>query len=86
MPADDGPLWNVRNEWTTITEPNGLRPWLTEAGITVGYDQILGVEVVILYRPATTEWPTGPLASRRCRRTERSGTRGTGGRGPGNAS
>ncbi|MDQ1113942.1 hypothetical protein QE418_003390 [Microbacterium testaceum] len=51
MPADDGPLWNVRNEWTTITEPNGLRPWLTEAGITVGYDQILQAEVVILYRP-----------------------------------
>lgn len=51
MPADDGPLWNVRNEWTTITEPNGLRPWLTEAGITVGYDQILGLEVIILYRP-----------------------------------
>jgi hypothetical protein len=51
MPAPDGPLWNVRNGWTTITEPDGMRPWLTAAGITVGYDAIAGAEVIILHRP-----------------------------------
>jgi hypothetical protein len=51
MKADDGPLWNVRNGWTTITEPNGLRPWLTEAGITIGFDAIAGADIVILHRP-----------------------------------
>jgi hypothetical protein len=51
MNASDGPLWNVRNGWTTITEPNGLRPWLTEAGITIGFDPIAQAEVIILHRP-----------------------------------
>ncbi|KJL39918.1 hypothetical protein [Microbacterium trichothecenolyticum] len=51
MPAADGPLWNVRNGWTTITEPNALRPWLTEAGITVGFDPIAQAEVIVLHRP-----------------------------------
>lgn len=49
--APDGPLWSMRNEWTTITEQNGLRPWLTEAGLTVGYDVIAGAEIAILFRP-----------------------------------
>lgn len=51
MQADDGPLWNVRNGWTTITEANGLRPWLTDAGITIGFDKIAQAEVIILHRP-----------------------------------
>lgn len=51
MDAPEGPLWNVRNGWTTVTEPNGLRPWLTEAGITIGFDSIAQAEVIILHRP-----------------------------------
>lgn len=49
--GDDGALWQVRNEWDTITEQNTLRPWLTQAGLTVGYDDVLGVEVATLFRP-----------------------------------
>ena len=50
-PNPDGiPVWGVKNEWTTITEQDELRPWLTRAGISVGYDYIAGVETVILYR------------------------------------
>ena len=51
IPSPEGMVWSVRNEWTTITEPDALRPWLTQAGITVGYDPIDGVEVVWLFRP-----------------------------------
>ena len=46
-----GPIWNVRNDWNTVTEPNSLRPWLTEAGLTYGFDQVLGYEVLTLHRP-----------------------------------
>lgn len=49
--ANDGPVWGVRNEWNTITEQDGMRPWLTQAGITVGYDPSSEMETVILYRP-----------------------------------
>ena len=49
--APDGPLWTMRNEWTSIVEPNSLRPWLTEAGISIGFDSIFGVEVLTLFRP-----------------------------------
>lgn len=49
--ADDGPLWGIRNEWTTITEQNGMRPWLTQAGIAVGYDPSIGQETLVLFRP-----------------------------------
>lgn len=51
MDAPGGALWNVRNGWTTVTEPDGLRPWLTAAGITVGYDPIAEADIVILHRP-----------------------------------
>lgn len=49
--APDGPLWTMRNEWTSIVETNALRPWLTEAGIMIGFDSILGIEVLTLFRP-----------------------------------
>ncbi|ALJ22050.1 hypothetical protein [Microbacterium sp. No. 7] len=67
IPGPDGPIWNVRNEWNTITEQNALRPWLTEAGITYGYDQINKAESLTLWRPGyyrrayrLTEFPTLP--------------------------
>lgn len=67
--TDNGnqPLWNVRNEWNTMTAQNGIRPWLTEAGVTYGYDQVYGVEVLTLHRPGyfrrafrTSTMPTLP--------------------------
>lgn len=51
VPTDDGVVWNVRNEWTAIAEPDPLRPWLVQAGIAVGFDAIAGAEVVTLFRP-----------------------------------
>lgn len=51
VPSPDGVVWNARNEWTTIAEPDGLRPWLIQAGISVGFDAIAGMEIVMLFRP-----------------------------------
>lgn len=51
VPSPDGIVWNVRNEWTTIAERDGLRPWLIQAGISVGFDAIMGAEMVTLFRP-----------------------------------
>lgn len=62
-----GPVWGIRNEWNTITEQNGLRPWLTDAGVTIGYDPAAEVETAILLRPGyyriagrRTSFPTLP--------------------------
>jgi hypothetical protein len=51
IPTPSGMVWNIRNEWTTISEPDNLRPWLTQAAISVGFDAILGAEMVTLFRP-----------------------------------
>lgn len=51
IPSPAGPVWNVRNEWTTIAEMDGLRPWLVQAGITIGFDAVAGAEIVTLFRP-----------------------------------
>ncbi|MCZ4066439.1 hypothetical protein O1W71_01990 [Microbacterium sp. H37-C3] len=51
IPDERGPLFLIRNEWTSIVEMNTLRPYLADAGILVGYDHVLGVEVVTLFRP-----------------------------------
>lgn len=51
VPSPHGMVWNIRNEWTTITEPDALRPWLTQAGVTVAFDPVLGAEFVTLTRP-----------------------------------
>lgn len=47
----DGPVWGIRNEFNTITEQNGTRPWLTQAGISVGFDPSANLETVVLFRP-----------------------------------
>lgn len=50
--GDDGSAyWQVRNGWDTTTVQDAHRPWLTEAGLTVGYDPINQVEVLTLFRP-----------------------------------
>lgn len=49
--SPDGPLWTVRNEWNTVTEQNALRPWLTQAGVTYGFDQVYQVETLTLFGP-----------------------------------
>jgi hypothetical protein len=52
VPDDGGsPIWQVRNGWDTISIQDRNRPWLTEAGITVGFDPVAELEIVVLYRP-----------------------------------
>lgn len=48
---DSSPLFRQRNGWDTTTIQNSLRPWMTEAGLTVGFDPVLEAEIAILYRP-----------------------------------
>ncbi len=47
----DQPLMVPRNGWTTFTQQYVDTPWLAEAGITIGYDPVLGGDTIILYRP-----------------------------------
>lgn len=52
IPQDGAePIYNVRNGWDTAAIPDRLRPWLTEAGVTIDFDPINEREVAILYRP-----------------------------------
>lgn len=51
IPSPTGMMWTIRNEWTTISEQDSVRPWLTTAGISVGFDAIAGAEIVTLFRP-----------------------------------
>ncbi|MFF7293217.1 hypothetical protein ACFY9N_11870 [Microbacterium sp. NPDC008134] len=44
-------LWQIENEWTTISEQDTRFPWVTRAAITVGYNAILRTEEVTLFRP-----------------------------------
>lgn len=43
------PIWQVRNGWDTTTIQDRNRPWLTEAGLTVGFDPISELEIAVLY-------------------------------------
>jgi hypothetical protein len=53
-PGSDGSLLDPymvpSNGWTTWTMQDALRPWLALAAITVGYDPIMGVDRILLYR------------------------------------
>ena len=44
-------LWQITNEWTTISEQDPRFPWITRAAIVVGYNAILRTEEITLYRP-----------------------------------
>lgn len=51
MKENDGlPVWQVRNGWDTTTIQDATRPWLSDAGLTVGFDPISQLEVAVLYR------------------------------------
>jgi len=49
--ADGQPVWQIRNGWDTTSIQDANRPWLTEAGLFVGFDPINEVEVATLTRP-----------------------------------
>jgi hypothetical protein len=55
FPGSDGkldePLMVPSSPWTTWTRQNARTPWLRDAAIEVGYDPIMGVDRIILYRP-----------------------------------
>lgn len=44
-------LWQIENEWDTISEADPRFPWITRAAITVGYNAILRTEEITLFRP-----------------------------------
>ncbi|MGF3056156.1 hypothetical protein [Microbacterium sp. YY-01] len=49
-PHNGKAMWEVRNEWNTISEQHDRFPWLTRAAITVGYNAVLGTEEITLFR------------------------------------
>lgn len=65
--AEGKAMWQVANEWTTISEQDSRYPWVTIAAIQVGYNSILQTEEITLYRPGyyrvayrSTQTPTLP--------------------------
>jgi hypothetical protein len=49
--ADAQPLIVRSDGWSTITAQYSDRDWLAEAALNVGYDAVLGVEILTLFRP-----------------------------------
>jgi hypothetical protein len=50
LAADGAPRFKLSNGWDTATIADQNFPWLTEAGITVGYDEVAQAETVVLFR------------------------------------
>ena len=48
---DGQSVWQIRNGWDTTSIQDANRPWLTEAGLSVGFDPINQAEIAILFRP-----------------------------------
>lgn len=44
-------VWQIANEWDTISEQDSRFPWITRAAIHVGYNAVLRTEEITLYRP-----------------------------------
>lgn len=49
--ADAKPLIVPRSPWEVATIQSGAEPWLTEAGLMVGYDALNQVDILTLFRP-----------------------------------
>ena len=47
----DEPLMVNRDGWSTHAQTYAAKPWLVEAGITIGYDPVLVADTITLYRP-----------------------------------
>lgn len=48
---DAKPMMIRQSPLATIARQSSVTPWLTEYGVTFGYDELAGVETAILYRP-----------------------------------
>jgi len=45
------PIIMRSNGWNTAVATSATRPWLTETAIQIGYDPLLGVDTITLFRP-----------------------------------
>lgn len=54
------PTMVTADGWSTYTAQLATMPWLTEAGLTVGYDPILQADTLMLHRPGYTRMAFRP--------------------------